>query len=315
MPETTWADTLEMALGGALAEAIAALPRLAGALILVTAGWFLAGRLARATERGLEALRLSDWLSRCGLEQAIASSGMRVEPREVIAGLVRWGMVLVAALGALDVLGLASLASALTTVAAYLPRAVAAILLLIIGLALAKGAEGALRRADVAGGQRLSIVLPRILIGLVSVGCLSQLQLVPPMIQAIVVTVLGTAGLGLAIAGGLALHGTIESLVQGREVRNSCQIGDWLSLQTHDGETCSGRIECLDPTAMHLRTPSGVLLVPYRALAGRPFVVRPTGAADHSTAGSAASASTSDDSDFLLSRSVTTDEARELESS
>jgi|GEM_PF-6496068 len=312
MPETSWPDALEMALTGAMAETIAALPRLTGALLLLVGGWFLSLLVARATDRGLEALRLPDWLARCGLEKAIARSGMRLEPRELLAGLVRWGTFLLAAAGAMDVLGISGLGSTLTMLATYLPGAAGAILLLILGLMLVRAVEETVRISGIPG---LSPWLRRVILALVGLACLSQLKLVPPLLQVIVAIVLATAGLGLAIASGAALQESLANLLQGQTWRRACQVGDVLSWQARDGEVCAGRIEMLDPTSMRLRTPTGLLIVPYRALAGRPVEIRSTDSSAHSTAGSAASASSSDGSDFLLSRSVTTDVARELESS
>jgi hypothetical protein len=315
MPETSWQDALEMALTGAMAETIAALPRLTGALLLLVAGWFLSALVARATDRGLEALRLPDWLARCGIETAIARSGMRLEPRELLAGLVRWGTFLLAAAGAMDVMGISGLASTLTTLATYLPGAASAILLLILGLTLARAVEETVRESGIPGPPGLTTWLRRLILALVGLACLSQLRLVPPLLQVIVAILLATAGLGLAIAAGAALQESLASLIQGRTWLRNCQVGDVLSWQARDGEVSGGRIENLDPTTMRLRTPTGLLVVPYRALAGRPVEIRSTDASAHSTAGSAASASSSDGSDFLLSRSVTTDVARELESS
>ncbi len=308
--------TLEMAWLSVLSETIAWLPRLLGCLLLVGTGWLLSDLVARMTGRLLDAIRLDEWMTRSGLERAIARSSMRLEPRDVLSGLIRWAMFLVSIVASAEILGAPEVARTLNDVVRILPNGAAAILMVILGMAMAEAAGKALQRKVGPGYAFLSPLAVRGMVILAVLAALSQVHLVPVLLQSLMLVVLGAAGLAGAIACGTGLGGSVESLVQGQILRQSCEVGDILTWTTREGEKKDGRIESIDPLTLSIRTANGTVILPHRMLAGQVFEVRASPARAQSATGSAASASTSEAaSDFLLSRSVTTDVARELESS
>jgi len=264
---TGWGAALWAATGAALSGLLGWLPRLVGAIVVLLVGWGIASLLEGLTHRGLRAIHFDRWMTRAGVDHAIARSGMRLEPSGIVATLVKWAVFLVAILVAADAMGLPQVTAALNSLVGYIPNVIAAVLILTFGAVLANFAGNLVKAAPLSFSQLLGQVTYWAVMVFAILAALTQLNIAPALIQTLFTAVIGMVAVAGAIAFGLGLRRQAEDLVVSTGLRQFCKQGDTISLPDLDGQTIAGRIETLGPTMTTLRTDKGLLLVPNRMLA------------------------------------------------
>jgi hypothetical protein len=190
---------------GAMDKFFAWLPNLLGAVVIILVGWLIA-RVVAAAVRGL--------LRRFGADRAVEGSMVGAYKRQampttnvsdLIGTIAFWFVFGTAILLALSALQIPLLDEAVGTVVGYLPDVVAAILILVVGFAVA-GAVGALANrlaGDTMLGKIAQTAIPVIVVAIAISMALVQLQIAPEIVIATYVIALGAVGLGLALAFGL----------------------------------------------------------------------------------------------------------------
>lgn len=114
------------------------LPKLLAALVLLLAGWLVARLLRAGVRRGLAALGFDRLAEKSGLEALLRQGGVELSLAGVIAGTTYWLVLLVVAVSAANSLGLDVVAGLVNQVILYLPKVVAAILVLVFGTLFAR---------------------------------------------------------------------------------------------------------------------------------------------------------------------------------
>jgi hypothetical protein len=90
--------------------------------------------LGRAVWQVFRSLKVDEALRRAGFESFLHRGGVRLDSGAFVGGLVKWFVIVVFLVAALDVLGLAQVNLFLQEVVlAYLPRVLAAALVLLVG--------------------------------------------------------------------------------------------------------------------------------------------------------------------------------------
>ena len=181
------------------------LPALAGALVILFAGYLLAKVLEKLTERGLRRIRLNHLLERGGVLQAVERSGTHVNPTRVLANLVFWLVMFTVILLAANALGLDSLANVVSTLVSYIPSVIAAIVIILVGIVLG-GFVGGLIGASagaVHGGRALARVARGGVILLAIFMALQELGIATEIVTTAFAILFGAIALALALSFGL----------------------------------------------------------------------------------------------------------------
>ncbi|MBO9541592.1 mechanosensitive ion channel [bacterium] len=269
MPEqiTGWGAAAWAATGAALSNLLGWIPHLIGAIVVLLVGWWIASVLGKLTDRGLDAIHFDRWMARAHVDEAIARSGMRIEPSNLVGNLVKWLVFLVAILVASDALGLPQVTAALNSVIGYIPNVIAAVLILGFGAVLAAFVHNLVRSAPVTGSRVLGQVAYYAVLVFAVMAALTQLNIAPALIQTLFTALIGAVALAGALAFGLGLRHQAADLVTSASVLQLCKVGESLSLKDEDGTVIAGRIEAIGPTMTRLATDEGSVLVPNRQIA------------------------------------------------
>lgn len=179
-------------------------PNLVGALVVLIIGLIVAAGLGLLVEKIFEALHLDGFLEKLGLKPYFERAGLKLRVSYFLGRLVYWFIVLAFLLAVSDSLGLYALSGFLTSVLAYLPNVIAAVLIMLAAVVLA----AFLRRAVVASVLSAKLAAPHFLGALVwwtvvifgFLTALTQLDIASTIIQTIVTGFIAM----LALAGGLA---------------------------------------------------------------------------------------------------------------
>src|SRR5688572_24644099 len=136
-------ESLLEPLEGMLAHAIAFLPQLAFAVVVVIAGWLLAKAARFALVKALRAVNFNVLTERAGLDGFLAQGGIRGDTVDLFGVLVYWLVVLAALVIAFNALGMNYVTDLLRQVVAFVPRLMVALVILAFGAYFARFIAGA----------------------------------------------------------------------------------------------------------------------------------------------------------------------------
>src|SRR3989344_3862229 len=137
---TTWADVLNQSFQGLLSGLIGFIPNLVIAIIIFIIGWLIG--LERIVKQVIDALRIDTALKAAGVERIVERAGYRLSSGLFIGILVKWFVIVVFLVAALDVLRLGAVNAFLgDVVLGYLPQVIVAVLILLVAAVVADAAQ------------------------------------------------------------------------------------------------------------------------------------------------------------------------------
>ncbi len=108
-------------------------PNLVVAIIILILGWLIGALFGRAIWQVFKSLKVDDALRRAGFESFVRRGGIDLDSGAFVGGLVKWFVIVIFLVAALDVLGLPQVNFFLQDVVlGYLPRVITAVLVLLV---------------------------------------------------------------------------------------------------------------------------------------------------------------------------------------
>lgn len=181
------------------------IPALAGALVVLFAGYLLAKLIERGTDRILDRMGLNRWLERGGVLHAVERTGWRKSPSRLLATIVFWFVMFSVILLAANALGLTSLASVFTELVSYIPSVIAAVVILVVGIVLGEFVDGLIMASagGIRGGATLARVGRAVVVVLAIFMALQQLGIASDIVTTAFAIVFGAVALAFALSFGL----------------------------------------------------------------------------------------------------------------
>jgi small-conductance mechanosensitive channel len=250
MPTTTaitdWGVATWAAFAAGMAGFFTWLPNLLGAALILLVGWVVAKALYSLTDRVLDAVRFDSLMHRARIDEAISRSGVRIDPSNLIATLVKWTVLLVAFMMAAENLGLTQVSLGISSILGYIPNVLAAVVILGLGMLLAGFVSKLVRGAASSAGMRTSDVLSDVSYWAITVfaalGAIAQLNIAPALVQTLYTAVIAAVALAAALAFGLGLRDQAHDVVAGRALADQIHEGHTIML-----ENVQGRIQKIGP--------------------------------------------------------------------
>jgi hypothetical protein len=271
---TDWGVATWAGFTAGLASFYQFVPNLIGALLIMLIGWGLASLLYTLTDRLLEAMRFDALLAHTGIDDAINRSGVRIDPSDLVATLVKWSLLLVAIMMAADALKLANVSVGIGAILAYIPNVIAAVAILTLGLLLAGFISRLVRGAAATARLRSADILADLsywaIATFAALGAIAQLNIAPALVQTLYTAAIGSAALASALAFGLGMRGQARDVVAGRALAEQLHEGDEIVL----GDL-RGRVRAIGAIKTLLETTDGLMSIPNHTLADRTFKLRP----------------------------------------
>ncbi len=223
-----------------LLNAVAAfLPRALTALVVILVGFLLAKIIARAVRTGFARLKIDDGLERVGLTELLKKFGLQDPPGQVLGRLLYYLIVLMFIKSACDAVGLPAVSGAITAFFAYLPNIVAALILMIIGMLVARFASGAATRAARDAGIEFAPALGNIasaaILFIVSFMAITQLKIHTEIIHMVAQIVLAGGALAFALSFGLGARDVTRNLLAGFYARKLFKVGEPVAVAGLEG--------------------------------------------------------------------------------
>lgn len=213
----TWGDVIVASLQQSWTAVANFIPLLVGALIVFIIGWIVAVALGTLVEQIVRSLKVDALLQKLEVEKALERGGIRLNSGAFLGALVKWFLVVVFLLAAVNILGLQQVSAFLTQVLLYLPNVVVAALILIIAVKVAEVVERAVRAsAEAAGlhGAFVGVVVRWAIWIFALIAALLQLGVATILLQTFVTGLVAMLALAFGLAFGLGGKEAAQSALE-----------------------------------------------------------------------------------------------------
>ncbi len=199
---------------------------------------------------------------------------------KAVGSVVFWAFTAVGLVVAVGVLDSDALARIGDTISSVLPNLLLALVMVIVGYAVAVGVAAAVgqsaRRATGVRQENLERMLRILILVIAILLALNQAGVGDAMIAVLVVIVLAVPALSAALLAAFGGRTVASHLAAGRALRAQLREGWTLRCESPSGDTLCGRIVRVHPTTVEIETTDGVRQqVPNGYLLEQPFTATP----------------------------------------
>jgi hypothetical protein len=205
-----------------------ALPKILVFLIILVVGWILARVLARVVDIVLRRVHFDRFVERGVVGQALSRSN--TDATRLISRIVYYTILLIALQMAFGVFGPNPISTMLNAIVAWLPRAIVAIIIIVIASAIAKVVKDLITGAigGLSYGPLLANIASVIIIALGAIAALNQVGIAAGVTQPVLWVGLLTAGavVAVGVGGGLIkpMQERWERMLSAAERETSTQV-------------------------------------------------------------------------------------------
>ena len=264
----TFIDAVLQAFSEALVGLMAALPTILGALLILIIGWIVAGLFARIISRVLRAVRFNSLAERAELDVFLERTGTDLDPAGMLGMLVKWFVRIIFVVAAANTLDMPQVSEFLNQVLTFLPNVAVAVIIFVLGAALARFlrdlTRGAVSTAGAGEGavMTVSTVVYWSILVITILTALQQLGIATVLSETLYTALFGAAALAFALSFGLGTRETAADLVAGWTLAGHLKVGDMVQTAQF-----SGTVTEVGATATTLQHDQGQVIVPNSQLA------------------------------------------------
>lgn len=238
----TWTD-IRIQLGdvfsGMVTSVIEATPRVLSAIVLLLVMLIAAKIVERVLRFLLARLKIDTLVAHAGIDQVLKRMGIRQSLERFVPRLAYFLLLLLFAQVAAQTFGLNAISNAIEAAFSYLPNLIAALLLLIIGIAVAQFVGNTITQAAEESGLEMGTTLGRVasalILFVVGVMAASQLRIDTEIIRIVAVCLLAALGLAFGLAFGLGSRQATRNVIAGFYVRKLFRVGDTVEVRGLQG--------------------------------------------------------------------------------
>ncbi|RPH38613.1 MAG: hypothetical protein EHM87_25310 [Burkholderiales bacterium] len=218
-------DAIMLAATSILNRFFAFIPILLGAILIFLFGLVLAKWTKALIVKILSAIKLDQGLRKAGLDSYLNKAEIRGKVEVFFGELVRWLIILVFSMAAVNVLGLTAVSAVLNSLLSYIPRIISAVLVLTIGVLLAGLVEslikGAVSQVHVRAGRMLAKIASYLVVVVSAMAAINELGIAQSLINTLFVGVVATLSLGIGLAIGLGAKELVAKMLMDWYSQNS----------------------------------------------------------------------------------------------
>ncbi len=202
-----WQNLIVEPIREMLAKMMAYLPVLLGALVILIVGWIIAKMIRLIVDKVPKAVKFDMLADKAGISEVLRKGDFKITARHVVSGLVYWLIIIMVLVMTVDALGLPKASDVLASLFAYIPKVIAALLVLVVAMFIASFVSGIVRVTAgnaklpkpelLAGVSKWAIIIFAVTIAM------AQLGIAPLLVTATFNIILGGVVLALALAFGL----------------------------------------------------------------------------------------------------------------
>src|SRR3989344_4792176 len=148
-----WVAVLQQSFNNLLWGVVNFIPNLLLAIVIFVIGWFIASLLGRVVMEAIKAIRVDSALRSAGVEEVVNRAGYNLNSGVFIGALVKWFVIIVFLLAALQALGLTQVTLFIQLgLLPFLARVIIAALIVVVAAVVAEVSQGVVAGAARAAG-------------------------------------------------------------------------------------------------------------------------------------------------------------------
>lgn len=240
---------------------VGALPGFVTGIAVLLAGWLVSWLLRKVIVFLLKRLKFDDVVDRVGVTGVIRGIGLDRGLSDIIGQIVFWYVLLFFLISALRSMGLDDLAEMIVMLLKYIPRAIGAVVMIIVGGMGAKFTGDMVGNlaagAGVSFGRALGRLIQYVISIFVIVLAIGMLGIDTAILVSSITIMIAAAGLALALAFGLGARSVVRHVVASYYVRQQFRPGQIVRVSEHEG-TIIG----ISAVFTRLETEAGIVSVP-----------------------------------------------------
>ena len=194
------------------------IPAVLGALLLLIVGTFFANAIKKVVISLFESLHISKAVKKTPIEHFLTNADIKEKVEVIIGTIVYWLVMLVILQSVVAILGLSSLSLLLATILSYIPRVIAAIVVLFFGVLLAGLVEsvvkGALKTIDGGTSRLFGKVASYLAVTVAVMAAISELGIANEFILILFVGFVVALSLGAGLALGLGGQELVRDMLK-----------------------------------------------------------------------------------------------------
>lgn len=204
----TWGDVLVASFQQLWTGVIGFIPQLVVALIIFIVGWVIALALDRVVTQIFRALKVDRALQGIGIEEPLLRAGWSLDSGAFVGGLVKWFVIIVFLVAAVDVLGLTQVNVFLSDVVlVYLPKVIVSAIILVAAAVIADITQrvvmGSAKAAHLPSAGFLGGVSKWAIWIFAILAALFQLGIAGPLVQTLFTGAIAAISLAVGLSFGL----------------------------------------------------------------------------------------------------------------
>lgn len=200
-------DALTIAFTNVFTNILNFLPSLIAAGLVVLTGAFVARWSSWITVRLLKAVRISKLIHNTPIQKFLEKAEITSNIEQAIGSLIRWLVLLVFFIAAVNILGLTTVSTFLNNILGYIPRVISAALILLVGTLIAGFVEsiikGSLSQVRRSSGRLVSKIGSYLVIIFTFLAAFAELGIAESLINTLFIGFVAMLAIGLGLAFGL----------------------------------------------------------------------------------------------------------------
>ena len=221
-----WLEVIQYSFQSLWVEIVAYMPQILIALLIIIFGWIVGGVLKRVIEKVFATLKINTLLNAAGADDLAQRAGYQLKAGAFVGALVKWFVIIVFFVAALDVLNLDQVTVFFRDVVlGYLPQVIVAVLILfgvmIIANIVDKTVSAGTRAAGFGAPELLGTFARYAIILFGILAIMSQLEIAPDLAQMLFAGLVFATSLAFGLAFGLggrdAAGRYIDKMTKGRD--------------------------------------------------------------------------------------------------
>lgn len=240
-------------------------PKLLGALVIFIVGWIIAKIVTRFIKKALEKSGIDTLGNQVNNIEIFKKANFDFKLSHIVSKIFYYTLLLVVAVGAVDVLGMESLSNLVGDLINYVPKLITAFALLLIGALLADTIAGisksTFKTLGIPSAGIISSLVFWLIFLTIAVSALGQASIDTDFIRSNLTVLLGGIVFAFAIGYGLASRSTVENFFASFYGKNKIELYSTIEI-----EGTKGTVVALNNTSFTIQTDNAKVIFPLSKL-------------------------------------------------
>lgn len=215
------------------------IPSLVNGLIILIVGYLISALIRWLLRFIFRRVRFDQLMDRAGITNALRGLAIRAPISEILAQIVFFFLLLSFATSAFMLMGLASVANLLQGILLFIPKAISAAILIILGSMLARFLGNTVTavtdNVNITYGKALGKIIEFAILAFVIVLAVSTLGIDTTILTTSFTIIVAAAGLAIALTFAFGSRDSARNVIAGHYVRQNFRPGQRITLGDYSG--------------------------------------------------------------------------------